>query len=406
MNNYGESVSEPAPPTPWNSPKTILCLSHLRWNFVYQRPHHLMSRAARRHHVLFVEEPIDDGDAPYLERRRDPSGVSVVVPHLAGRRAPDHASAPRAAWSGRCRRPTSCCGAARRWHSTFPTPAHIYHHLRLHRQLGRQHLAPGLPATEQRPLQRLANLVLTSGYDLLLRETRLAPTDVPRLCQRRRVQTFRNRPPDGWRSANREPAIRIRASVSSGCSTSGSTGELLAGIAADTPGWHYVLIGPVTEIDPAALPAATSSYLGPKTPTANCPVTSPGGTSRCSRLRATPRPDTSARPRRLVPWRPASRWCQRQSPTSSAATRTREWRRSPTVARPSCRPSERRSATPRRRDWREPTHSWPRQGWDDIWDRVSERVRARDHGPPSLGSHRHAGRAILRVVTLPSSNRS
>ena len=87
MNNYSELVSEPAPPTPWNSPKTILCLSHLRWNFVYQRPHHLMSRAARRHHVLFVEEPIDDGDAPYLERRRDPSGVNVVVPHLAGRPA-------------------------------------------------------------------------------------------------------------------------------------------------------------------------------------------------------------------------------------------------------------------------------------------------------------------------------
>ena len=32
---------------------TLLCLSHLRWNFVYQRPQHLMSRFARTYQVLF-----------------------------------------------------------------------------------------------------------------------------------------------------------------------------------------------------------------------------------------------------------------------------------------------------------------------------------------------------------------
>ena len=36
----------------------IVVLSHLRWDFVYQRPQHLLARLAKSHRVLFVEEPI------------------------------------------------------------------------------------------------------------------------------------------------------------------------------------------------------------------------------------------------------------------------------------------------------------------------------------------------------------
>src|SRR5687768_127137 len=45
----------------------LICLSHLRWNFVYQRPNHLMSRCARKRRVFFFEEPINDVDCPSLE---------------------------------------------------------------------------------------------------------------------------------------------------------------------------------------------------------------------------------------------------------------------------------------------------------------------------------------------------
>lgn len=60
----------------------IVCFSHLRWDFVYQRPQHLLSRFARKRDVLFVEEPIyREGDAELvIERRND--RLSVVVPHL------------------------------------------------------------------------------------------------------------------------------------------------------------------------------------------------------------------------------------------------------------------------------------------------------------------------------------
>src|SRR5881392_2486800 len=60
----------------------LICFSHLRWNFVFQRPQHLMTRCARDRRVFFFEEPIyRSGIAPQLEI--DTGGpVAIVVPHL------------------------------------------------------------------------------------------------------------------------------------------------------------------------------------------------------------------------------------------------------------------------------------------------------------------------------------
>lgn len=46
----------------------ILCFSHLRWNSVFQRPQHVLSRFARRHRVFLIEEPeFADTTTPSLE---------------------------------------------------------------------------------------------------------------------------------------------------------------------------------------------------------------------------------------------------------------------------------------------------------------------------------------------------
>ena len=57
----------------------IVCFSHLRWNFVYQRPQQLLSRAARDGRVLYIEEP-QTSDTARLDVVRDRSGVEVLVP--------------------------------------------------------------------------------------------------------------------------------------------------------------------------------------------------------------------------------------------------------------------------------------------------------------------------------------
>src|SRR5688572_30619768 len=62
----------------------LVCFSHLRWDFVFQRPNHLMSRAARDRRVFYVEEPLPahPGTSDHL-RTEDRDGVRVVTPMLA-----------------------------------------------------------------------------------------------------------------------------------------------------------------------------------------------------------------------------------------------------------------------------------------------------------------------------------
>src|SRR5687767_11209223 len=68
---------------PWTRQLTIVAFSHLRWDFVYQRPQHLLSRAAQLHRVLYVEEPNRHAPVPFMELRNDASRVTITVPHLS-----------------------------------------------------------------------------------------------------------------------------------------------------------------------------------------------------------------------------------------------------------------------------------------------------------------------------------
>ena len=60
----------------------IVCFSHLRWNFVFQRPQHLLSRFTKKHPVLFIEEPMRHAGPPEFVVNTSKEGVTVAVPHL------------------------------------------------------------------------------------------------------------------------------------------------------------------------------------------------------------------------------------------------------------------------------------------------------------------------------------
>jgi UDP-galactopyranose mutase len=60
----------------------IVCLSHLRWQFVFQRPQHLLSRAARDGEVLYVEEPTYGPGLAHMDVTRSDTRVLVGNPHL------------------------------------------------------------------------------------------------------------------------------------------------------------------------------------------------------------------------------------------------------------------------------------------------------------------------------------
>jgi UDP-galactopyranose mutase len=60
---------------------TLLVLSHLRWDFVFQRPQHVMTRFAQTHRVIFVEEPVYHREAVFLERFTPCRNVEILRPH-------------------------------------------------------------------------------------------------------------------------------------------------------------------------------------------------------------------------------------------------------------------------------------------------------------------------------------
>jgi glycosyltransferase involved in cell wall biosynthesis len=62
----------------------LICFSHLRWDFVWQRPQQLLTRATAQFAVVFVEEPVFiECASPTLTFAIRERGVIVVVPNLA-----------------------------------------------------------------------------------------------------------------------------------------------------------------------------------------------------------------------------------------------------------------------------------------------------------------------------------
>ena len=60
----------------------IVAFSHLRWNFVYQRPQHLLSRLAAKRRILFIEEPVHQpGTDASWEFDRPAENILVCRPH-------------------------------------------------------------------------------------------------------------------------------------------------------------------------------------------------------------------------------------------------------------------------------------------------------------------------------------
>jgi hypothetical protein len=64
-------------------PTNLLCFSHLRWNFVYQRPQLMLNRFANFFKVYFLKEPVfDSADSARIVFTRQNDSLYVGVPHL------------------------------------------------------------------------------------------------------------------------------------------------------------------------------------------------------------------------------------------------------------------------------------------------------------------------------------
>lgn len=69
----------------------LICFSHLRWDFVCQRPQHLMARFAEEYRLFFWEEAIPtDHHLPYLEFHAfEGTTVRAIRPRIPARWSPE-----------------------------------------------------------------------------------------------------------------------------------------------------------------------------------------------------------------------------------------------------------------------------------------------------------------------------
>jgi len=60
---------------------TLIVFCHLRWDFVFQRPQHLMTRLAEHYQILFVEEPVHSEGPAHLQKTAVAPNITVCRPH-------------------------------------------------------------------------------------------------------------------------------------------------------------------------------------------------------------------------------------------------------------------------------------------------------------------------------------
>jgi glycosyltransferase involved in cell wall biosynthesis len=237
----------------------LVCFSHLRWDFVWQRPQHLLSRAARHYRVLFVEEPIfNPAVAAHIEIGHRPGGVTVAVPVLPeGTGAAEIVDAQRRLVGKLLAREA---GAGRVFWYYTPMALAFSGHLdcdlcvydNMDELSAFRGASPELLALEQKLFTR-ADLVFTGGMSLYeaKRARHHSVHPFPSSIDFDHFSTARGlRGPEPRDQASLpRPRLGFFGVIDERMDT-----ELVAGIADLRPEWQFVMIGPVVKIDAATLP--------------------------------------------------------------------------------------------------------------------------------------------------------
>ena len=248
----------------------LLCLSHLRWDFVWQRPQHLLSRAAAEFDVVVFEEPIWREDAvPTLEITRRSGGIRVAVPILPWGVWNDEAAAAQRKLLERFldREPSETrvfwyyTPMAMGFSANVPADAVIYDNMdELSAFRG---ASPEMLLNEEELFAR-ADLVFTGGMSLFQAKRGRHPSvhafpssiDAAHFGRARRAD--RKEPAD--QAAIPGPRLGFFGVIDERLNL-----DLVEAVAALRPDWNLMMIGPVAKIDPSSLPQRPNiHWLGSK----------------------------------------------------------------------------------------------------------------------------------------------
>ena len=249
----------------------LLCFSHLRWEFVFQRPQHLMMRFARELPVVYWEEPIDCGrGVPATLHVRPAPGVpnvTLVTPKIP-------LSLSERSQEIILKNLLDLFLAARpgrvvRWYYTpmmLPFSRHVDAQVTVYDcmdELSAFRFAPPRLLDLEDELIAAADVVFTGGYSLFEakkeRHENVHPfpssVDPAHFHKARREQA---EPAD--QAGLPRPRLGFYGVIDERFDL-----ELLDRCAEARPNWQFVMVGPVVKIDEADLPRRPNiHYLGSK----------------------------------------------------------------------------------------------------------------------------------------------
>lgn len=254
---------------PYSNTPDLVCFSHLRWDFVYQRPQHLLSRCAQERRTFFIEEPIFESTASWwLEIIRRECGVWVGVPHLPNGMSEEMLSAMQQSLIDELFAEFKISKPIL-WYYT-PIALSFTNHLEssclVYDCMDELSAFKGASATLkdwEAQLFKRADVVFTGGQSLYEAKQHQHPNvypfpssiDVNHFAQARDIMV---EPPD--QACIGHPRLGFYGVIDERMDLA-----LLEGIAQARPNWQLVIIGPVVKIDSENLPRRPNiHYLGGK----------------------------------------------------------------------------------------------------------------------------------------------
>lgn len=245
----------------------LVCFSHLRWGFVYQRPQHLLSRFAKHTRVIFVEEPMWYEGPDVMRITQDSKNVFVAVPYLE--KGKNDCPMLRQKKLINTIFPQLQINRFFAWYYTpmaLPFTEHLSPEFIVYDcmdELSAFKFAPPELTLREKQLLQLSDIVFTGGHSIYeaKKGTHSNIHPFPSSIDKAHFGTARNIAVDPADQAHiPHPRFGFIGVIDERMDI-----ELVGKVAAARPGWHFIMIGPVVKIDPASLPKHDNiHYLGGK----------------------------------------------------------------------------------------------------------------------------------------------
>ena len=249
----------------------MICFSHIRWNFVYQRPQHLLNRFAVDNRVFVIEEPVfDTSGSDYYEINQvdENKNLWVVSLHCSRGISDDNTNHTLKALLDSLLYANDITDYIT-WYYTPMALAYSDHLEPITTiydcmdELSAFKFAPqSLKSWEQKLLTN-ADVVFTGGYSLYNEKKHLHHNiyPFPSSIDYAHFLKARNLADEPWDQASiPHPRFGFYGVIDERFHLS-----LIDELSKLRPDWHFVLVGPIAKIDPSILPkSANIHYTGGK----------------------------------------------------------------------------------------------------------------------------------------------